>query len=275
MRSGAPRLSKPPAGTQPDWGNPLLPVYCMPLNEQAGAPNDVITQRLPTTLAGSPTWVQTTDPGGAMYFNASAAGAYATLPAWLKLAYPFTMAVRAAVNASAAAGANLFAIDINGGTVPMGLRIGGSNDLRVSYGNGASSAVWSTTYALPTTPVTLVVVLTSTGQTLYVAGVQNSTNSATPSNPTYGGTSYIGIGANPSTTTNPTAKISWAMMWNRALSAGEAASISSNPWQIFADPLPASYWASARLGGSTYWRGNVLRPLDRPLSAAVVGGYYN
>jgi hypothetical protein len=218
-------------------------VYCLPLWEGSGAPWDVVYQ-LPHTLYSGTTWGNTITPSSSIACTAASRGVYASLPKWLQVTYPYTMAWRGYVSGSPSAGNPIFTMYTNGASSPTGMRWGSSSVLRFSYLNAGTSASWTTTYTIPSTPVTLVIVATSTTISLYVNGQFNQSDTGLSlSNPTWTGTSYISVGANPSSTSAPDEVAEWGMVWNRALSANEIAEhlAGAFPPDLFqAQPQP--YW---------------------------------
>jgi hypothetical protein len=266
--------SKPPQGTPLDATNDLNRglVYCFPFNEGSGPPINLV-RAYKATIAGTATW-----SGGTYGPALSVTGSnYFSIPQpgndWV-MAQAATLRIIHNPNYSAS-----FSSVVDAGTS------GGSRDLSIfldTNGNidyqGYADTNYSTTFSTGMAKGSwwdFVTTINGTSGAViyYVNGAQIGTLSGSGfsavSAPAYfgnnistGGVSYVGAYA-------------LVQYWNRILSAQEIAALHTDPWQIFAPPVP--FWwgdATAASIASFYWGGSALRPTERRLTRTQISQLY-
>ncbi|WP_156328106.1 MULTISPECIES: hypothetical protein [unclassified Massilia] len=146
----------------------------------------------------------------------------------------------------------------NGSATPtwaVGLHGGASaNGLYAAVGSLVLSAS-SLGTNISVTDVSRVIVLTADGSNAkaYVDGVLNGSGAYTPSTPQYDPSNArrVRFGAINGTNGQTQNRPSLGLLFKRALTAGEVAALSANPWQVFADPYEDDEPVSVAQTGNT------------------------
>ena len=252
MQFGWPVFQKPPIGTQLDRTNPLLKglLWYAPCWENCGA---VITDlignvNLSLVSGGTPVWTPGTSAstGAGPKFATTTSYYSATLPKSLQIQAPITLVFGYKRTGNASAGNSpIFGLFINntasGNIGPAMVSQNGSTSLEL-FGTTGTAFTYATPSFNPTTGVsyTIVFVCGVTTYTLYAfpttgAPITPLTASWSTSqgNPTYAATANIALGGGPNWARYPNGVVHFAGVYNRALTANEAAAWGQNPWQIF------------------------------------------
>lgn len=246
--------SKPPCGTLLDRSAALANglVCFFPLNEGNGInATDVCNgiQLLTYQSSGYPGWSNGPSPYYGCGLNLTGAFAHAgstgTLPAAVQVGPVATLVTAFTVGSGGIGGSTeLFGIYYdNSSSVhnALVLHTNSSGGVFVSTNNGGSSAAFT---ASANTTYIIVCVVTKTTWTFYVYpfGGTPATYSGTWSNstaPTYASTAGLGFGPVFGNATNPNCTFYFGAIYNRALSATEAAAWGQNPWQLMQALWPA------------------------------------
>jgi Concanavalin A-like lectin/glucanases superfamily len=250
MRTTAPRLYKPPVGTQLDQGAPLARSLgcCLDFNEMAGPPHDASGNGNTGTINGGVTWAQNGNWGSCLSFNGSTGylsfpaastgltgATSATFSIWCRPTQTGTQAILCG---------NLQNSPITGEWYLRYAATGAFN-FRNYYNSGNASATSATTYSANTW-YHVVGVSTPSTIYLYVDGAQAATATQTTSWTSVAG---LTVGAVMGAVGN-VAELFWQgqldgfRVWSRALAASEIAQLYANYWQIYTPPLPVAWWAN-------------------------------
>ena len=254
IRNAWPRLQKPPLGTPLDPGAPLSRglVWFAPLWEAGGTTCcDLVSGTNPALVSGTPwTWSGSPWLGCGLGLTSSTYGASATVPGYfggasstpVNLNNPITFVLGVRWNGTNPSGiAPIFGYSESNSSdmAVKQLRLATtSGGVMVHYASSNTSVVANLAANVDTV---LVVTLTAANGTAtgWVNGVQGSTSGAVTS-ASVGSTTQIGFGRLTGGTTTGACNctVCFGAIYNRALSAGEIAAWSANPWGIFAPPLP-------------------------------------
>jgi hypothetical protein len=224
---------KPPPGTQVDPASALGEnlVWMAPLWEGSGSKTNNITsgqstQSASLTLTGSAAWSAGLMSGLSCAGTSGNIGASATIPAWLQIGAPLTIAVAFRCLGSTLKYGTLLGLFINNTNASPFVAANisyftTSGALQYYYGiAGASSTVGSANFTASVgTDHVAVMSLSSTGMTFFVDG-QQTISVGTGCVPSYGSTPLIGIGNYASASGfSSNSLIYWAAVWNSTFSA--------------------------------------------------------
>jgi hypothetical protein len=249
MRTTAPRLFKPPVGTQLDRSSPLARglIWFAPFWEAAGnSVADVVGGNGLTNAGG--VW----EPGPltiGLYFGASDYAQVAA-PASLQINYPMSFVVAFQRYTGNLGAQPLLCWQNSTQTFRLGISVGATNTLRSTTMSGSTLNTTNYSYTIPSNVDQVVgLSITSTTVVVYVysgGSLQfTQTNSISSSAPTYLSPADFGCGTVGAGSGTPNSLIYWGGFWSRALAASEFAQFNSvnSAWQIFAPPLPVAWWA--------------------------------
>jgi len=263
MRSGIPRLFKPPIGTPIDWGNSLSQgLYALyPLWEGGGKAASDVVNGLVATILSNAAW----SPGSysvGLNCPSNAQCAVATIPTYLQFGWPLTIAVGFRVILTESPPV-IFAIRYNSAdTTPFGIiEIYESSAGVLNYAGNQSGSFFSgaTGGSIPAgKDYVASLSISSTSQKLYLNGAQIVTGSTSLTNPNYSATSRFTIGASNNTCG---CLYYWAAAWNRFLGPTEHAAIGSSVNGIW--PVFAPTWRADLL---TYLVGRGAGQIGRPVA---------
>lgn len=250
------QVQKPDLGQELDYSHPLVNGlrFLSPLWAGSGRTADDLIEGVPFALTGSAVWTGST-LGRVLDCRTGSAGATASLPAAsFGFPYPMTVVCRVrSTNTGFISNNHVFRYNCNNGVgtgVAYQVRFNGGGTTLVTF---SASGSGTTSYSLPTnTWVTLALVITPTGRTLYADGVSVYSDATANTQPVYDANNTMSFGWD-STLSAGDAQLyfDWHGVWARALTVPELKSLTSNPWQMF---LPYS------LGGSVYYAGSTYRP---------------
>ena len=246
MQFGWPRRQKPSIGTQLDRTHPLLSglVWYAPCWENGGATAVDLIGGNNLTLVSGATWSPGGSPftGGGILLNTGTATATSgQWPARFQTARgPYSVVCGFRWTGSTPGSyAGIFGLVANNGygAGSGAIDIGWYGALSHLYALGVESTI---ALAAKTDYVVVMTVTPGSGTTqnasVYVNGVLAITAAAVSvSNSSWNSTSCVFAGGIPGSGSRASAtQFSWGGVYNRALSASEAAEWSFNPWQIFA-----------------------------------------
>ena len=253
MQFGLPINHKPPIGTPLDRTSSLVSgmVWFAPCWENGGtAIADLIggvNLTASSAFASAPTWSLGTRPkfGAGPPLAATSSNFQATLPAQLKIQVPITLVMGFRVLGNMTGGGVLFGLYLNSSNAAdfYAATIRVYDNSHIGLGASTTSNYNSTPAILATTAGVDYIVTAVFNSTTYTTYVYNSATGAistltaswanSPLSATYTSTALIGFGAVSGHTANPNFVPSFGAVYNRALTAGEAAAWGVNPWQVF------------------------------------------
>jgi hypothetical protein len=278
---------KPPQGTPLNRAHPLVNglICFVPINEGSGPLIDAVNG-LTMTLSASAAWGRNLY-GSTVNLNATSARAVVTLPPYLQLNWPITIACGfnyPGGGAILASNEEVFGILPNStNATPFqvaGFYQSSSSELNVAWNSGGTFNNISSALSYIAGDQVISLTITSSAQLPYLNGVLGTSASNSLANPTYSANAQFCLG-DQNASNNTVNSIYWAAIWNRVLTAAEHLEIGASVdaiWQIFSPSFP--FWfgdaAAAAPGGSLYWPGRTfLRPVCIPLSAGEVSRRYD
>jgi hypothetical protein len=257
MQIGWTRRQKPPIGTQIDHTHTLANglVWLAPLWESGGTSVADPVGGVNLAFTGSAPWVPGSSPatGAGLRFNTTNNYASALLPSRLQIQAPATLIVGATQLGGANGGqCPYLSLSTISTSVPQygavfGLCANGTFGPQLLSGVGAGTHFNNVTVnssAIPANnvPYVLVAVFGVSSWTFY-AFPQSGSSLPLITGPTawtypltgvtYLSTATLGFGGSPDWGSYVNANIYFGAIYNRALTAGEAAAWGRNPWQIF------------------------------------------
>jgi hypothetical protein len=271
--------SKPPQGT------PLDPTHGLcqglqgfyPCNEGSGGiANDVVAgvNLFAAGWGSTSPWLQA--PGVGVGVNDSLAGAniLGTLPASKQFGWPQSIAGGVTVLSAPTANATFFGLLPNNTNAIPRISLGiyfSSPDFQLGLASGSSFEDFPIAAAFSGGTYTVGASVTANGFSAYAGGVSVSTQSGgfpfPISPPAWTSSAQAGTGDTIANNRSAASVITWWGWWNRVLSAAEHAALASNPWQMFAPPIP--FWFGTSSGGGT-----TFEPAWCPRSTVVGVGTY-
>lgn len=246
------QTQKPDLGQELDYSHQLVNgLKCfLPLLAGSGRTAVDVVQSVPFTLTGSAAWTGST-VGRVVDCRTGSAGLTASVPSVSSgISYPLTAVCRVrSTNAGYIANSHLTRYNCNnavGTGVAYQIRFNGGGVQLVTA--SASSSVVSSYSIVANTWVTLALVITPTGRTLYADGVSVYSDSVANTQPVYDASNTMSLGWDTTLAAGDAQLyFDWHGLWARALTVTEIISLTRNPWQIF---LPYS------LGSSVYYPGS-------------------
>ena len=237
-----PAVWKPPFGAAPDPKHPfafgLTNSYA--LNEGPGSllAHDAVGQ-LPLTLSGN---LWGSQNGLTPQLTTTSQYIRATFPSRSYLNWPVTIGVAFRCIGAQGNGSTYFGVSYqSSGSSPyydFAVYFTGTY-FTIRWANGTTAQILTSTLApVIGTDYVAFMVVTPTAQALYVNG-KSWTATVASANPTYTGTSQLGIGGIAGSTATNNCAYYWANVWNVALSKNVIQAISQNVntiWQMYQSP---------------------------------------
>lgn len=268
-----PWTRQPPVPAQIDWSNPLTRGLVLVLDPGTGL--NLVTNKL-FTRTGTKQVVTR---------NGIVRGFGSTLGAGASDYIPTTTSTNAAAGGAVSVAFSAFVNGISGNSLTGRIFNNGSGVQDTIYANSSTgvfqytrnnttsnlaNCTWSFTAGAPHHHLVTQSGGVGVNAVVYVDGVAVTVTagSATTANATASDT--WNIGNRPTGDRNLDGWIGYFYVWHdRILTAAEAASLSANPWQIFA-PLPRRIWAPAASGGDVTITASAGDAVANGSTAAVV-----